>query len=420
MANWIRRGDISRPYLPASIKYTFAALKHPNYRLWFIGQMVSLVGTWMQTTAQGYLVFELTRSPAFLGYVSFANGIPIWLFTLYAGVISDRIPRRTLLIITQSVMMVLALILAVLVFTGAVQPWHIVLLALLLGIANSFDAPARQAFVVELVSREDLSNAIALNSTMFNAGTVVGPAMAGVVYALFGPAWCFTLNGLTFLAVLTALVLMKLEPAPALAQKTSAIAQLKDGFAYVRGNQTVSLIVANIAAVNLFGMSVFALIPAWAVTILGGDVTTNGLLLSARGLGALIGALMVAYLSRYNIKGRLWSIGSLTLPVALLIFALMRWLPLSLVLLVFLGWGFMLVANTSNALVQTHVPDGLRGRVMGIYTLTSFGAMPLGSLLIGEIADRFNEPIAFILSAVILFIAAMLIWIKAPGMRKLE
>lgn len=420
MANWIRRGDISRPYIPASVKYTFAALKHPNYRLWFIGQLVSLVGTWMQTTAQGYLVFELTQSPAFLGYVSFANGIPAWLFMLYAGVISDRVSRRTLLVIAQSVMMILALILAALVFTGTVQPWHIVLLALLLGIANSFDAPARQAFVVELVSREDLTNAIALNSTMFNAGTVVGPAVAGVVYALLGPAWCFTLNGLTFLAVIAALLLMKLGPTPAPTQKTSTINQLKDGFAYVRGNKTVTLIIANMAAVSLFGMSVVTLIPAWAVTILGGDVTTNGLLLSARGLGALIGALMVAYLSRYNVKGRLWAIGSLVLPIALAIFSLVHWLPLSLVLLVLLGWGFMLVANTSNALVQTQVPDELRGRVMGIYTLTFFGAMPLGSLMIGEIADRFSEPLALILSAVILFIAAILIWIKAPRIRKLE
>ncbi len=187
MANWIRRGDISRPYIPVSVKYTFAALKHPNYRLWFIGQLISLVGTWMQTTAQGYLVFELTQSPAFLGYVSFANGMPAWLFMLYAGVISDRMSRRTLLVIAQSVMMVLALILAALVFTGTVQPGTLCCWRCYLGIA--IPSMRRRASLCwwQLVSREDLTNAIALNSTMFNAGTVVGPAVAVVVYALLDP-----------------------------------------------------------------------------------------------------------------------------------------------------------------------------------------------------------------------------------------
>lgn len=420
MSNRINRGAVARPYIPLSVKNTFSALKHPNYRLWFIGQLVSLVGTWMQTTAQGYLVFELTRSPAFLGYVSFAAGMPAWIFTLYAGVISDRMSRRTLLVITQTVMMLLALILAALVFTGAVQPWHIVLLAMLLGIANAFDAPARQAFVVELVSREDMTNAIALNSTMFNAGTVVGPAVAGIVYALVGPAWCFTINGLTFLAVIAALLLMKLEPIAAPPPKTSALIQLKDGISFVRANKIVALLVANMSVASMFGMSMMTLIPAWAVTILKGDVTTNGMLLSARGLGALLGALMVASLSRHGLKGRLWTIGSVVMPVALLLFALLHWLPLSLLLLVLLGWSFMLVANTSNALVQTQVPDELRGRVMSIYTLTFFGAMPLGSLLIGELADRLTEPLALMISAAILFIVAALIWARAPDIRKLE
>jgi MFS family permease len=184
---------------------TFAALKHSNYRLWFQGQLVSLFGTWMQTTAQGFLVFELTHSPEYLGYVGFAAGIPTWLFTLYGGVIADRVPRRTLLTVTQTSMMVLAFILAGLVFSHLVQPWHILALAFLLGVANSFDAPARQAFVGEMVAREDLTNAIALNATMFHMATAVGPAVAGFTYALFGPGWCFTLNGLSFIAVIAAL-----------------------------------------------------------------------------------------------------------------------------------------------------------------------------------------------------------------------
>jgi len=177
-------------------KKTFAALKHRNYRLWFWGQMTSLFGTWMQTTAQGFLVYELTRSSAFLGYVGFASGIPSLLFTMYGGVVADRMSRRKLLIITQSVMMMLALILAMLAFLGVVQPWHILVLAFGLGLANAFDAPARLAFISEMVDREDLTNAVALNATMFNSAIVVGPAVAGIIYAASGPGWCFTINAL--------------------------------------------------------------------------------------------------------------------------------------------------------------------------------------------------------------------------------
>ena len=199
---------------PKSVRRTFIALKYPNYRLWFGGQLISLVGTWMQATAQGYLVYTLTGSAKWLGLVGFAAGVPSWLFTLYGGVIADRIPRRTLLLITQTVMMILAFILTGLVYWNIVQPWQIVLLAFLLGIANAFDAPARQSFVVELVDRPDLTNAIAINSTMFNLATVVGPAVAGLTYAAFGAAMCFAINGLSFLGVIIALLLMKLKSQP--------------------------------------------------------------------------------------------------------------------------------------------------------------------------------------------------------------
>ena len=177
-------------------RQTFAALKYPNYRLWFFGQLVSLAGTWMQSAALGYLIYQITRSPVYLGYVSFASGIPTWLFTLYGGVIADRVSRRALMIITQTSMMILAFILAALTFTAVVQPWHILLLAFLLGVAQAFDAPARQAFVLEMVEREDLTNAVALNATMFNLAVAVGPAVGGLTYAAFGHGWCFMLNGL--------------------------------------------------------------------------------------------------------------------------------------------------------------------------------------------------------------------------------
>jgi MFS family permease len=403
-----------------NVQDTFSALRHPNYRLWFIGQLVSLVGTWMQNTAQGYLVYELTKSPAYLGYVGFVSGLPSWIFTLYGGVIADRISRRTLLIITQSSMMALAFILAGLVFTGAVQPWHIVLLAGLLGIANAFDAPARQAFVVELVDRRDMINAIALNSTMFNAATVVGPSVAGITYALFGPAWCFTINGVTYIAVIIALALMHIQVPPLRQRTQSMLAEIKEGLAYVLHDRLTLIVTLSMGMVSLFGLSVVTLLPAWSVDVLRGDVTTNGMLLSARGAGALLGALMVASLGRMKVQGKLWTAGSFIMPITLLFFAGTRWLPLALFVLVLAGWGFMIQANTSNALVQSQVPDHLRGRVMGIYTLVFFGGMPLGALLAGGLADYLGEPLTLTLGAIALLVCSAVVWLVLPGLRRGE
>ncbi|NTW09631.1 MAG: MFS transporter, partial [Anaerolineaceae bacterium] len=250
---------------PKSVRRTFIALKYPNYRLWFGGQLVSLVGTWMQVTAQGYLVYTLTGSAKWLGLVGFAAGVPSWLFTLYGGVIADRIPRRTMLIITQLVMMVLAFILTSLVYWNVVEPWHIVVLAFLLGIANAFDAPARQSFVVELVDREDLTNAIAINSTMFNLATVVGPAVAGLTYAAFGAAMCFAINGLSFLGVIIALLLMKLKPQPIVMDKGSTMLQIKEGIQYVKVKPVVIVLMTGLFFVSVFGFGLMTLMPVWAV-----------------------------------------------------------------------------------------------------------------------------------------------------------
>lgn len=401
------------------LQRTFAALHSRNYRLWFAGQLVSLAGSWMQTTAQGYLIYELTKSPAFLGYVGFAAGLPAWVFTLYAGVIADRMSRRTLMLITQSSMMVLAFLLAALVFSGAVQPWHILLIAAGVGVANAFDAPARLAFVVELVERKDLTNAIALNATMFNLATIVGPALAGLVYAAVGPAWCFTINGLSFLAVIGALLLMRLAPFVVKPRHDSTLQQLKQGFRYTAAEPVIRALVANIGVFSLFGMSMLTLLPAWAVDVLGGDVRTNGLLLAFRGIGALAGALMIAYLGQRSKRGRIWTAGTIVLPLALAIFAVFPSLPVSLLLLLVIGWSFIVVANTSNALIQTTVPDDLRGRVLGIYTLVFFGAMPLGSLLIGHVAGWTNEPTAILVNVVALTLAAGFIWLRLPFMRRL-
>ena len=397
---------------------TFAALKHYNYRLWFIGQMVSLMGTWMQATAQGYLIYQITRSPNYLGLVGFMAGVPTLAFSLFGGWIADRISRRTLLVITQSAMMILAFILGALDFANIVKPWHILVLAFLLGVANAFDAPARISFVLELVEREDMNNTIALNSTMYNIATVVGPSVAGLTYAAFGAAWCFMINGLSFIAVIVALLLMhiKLEPQPV--HSSTAMAEIAEGVRYVLSNRLVLSLTVAVGMVNFFGFGFMNLLPAWATDVLHSGVTTNGLLISARGFGALVGALMLASLGSQKVRGKLWMLGSLIMPVALFIFAWVGWIPLSLGFLVIIGWSMMLVTNNNNSLIQTDIPDVLRGRVMGVYAMVMNGSYTIGELATGTFAQGFGAPATAIACAIIMFVFAVISWVYFPFIRK--
>jgi MFS family permease len=399
---------------------TFASFRHRNYRLWFVGQLVSLIGTWMQNTAQGYLIYTITGSAAYLGYVGFISGVPSWLFIMYGGLIADRMSRRTLLIITQSVMMVLAFILAGLVFLNIVQPWHILVLAFLLGVANAFDTPARQSLVVDLVEREDMTNAIAFNGTMFNAGLIIGPAIGAAVYALTGPAWCFTINGLSFIAVIIALAMMRIKPAPAPLRRGSAMEAIAEGFHYVRGNRLVLTLTLSTFVFNIVGFGPITLLPAWAVTILNGDVTTNGLLLSARGIGAVIGGLIIAAIASRGGRGKMWAASSILMPLIMVAFAISRDVPFSLVLMAFTGFTLVTVMNNSNAMVQALVPDELRGRVMGLYSLMFMGGGPLGALLVGVLADKTNEPFTFIVCAAGTLLFAVVIWFFRPEVRRME
>jgi MFS family permease len=402
------------------LRQTFTALKYPNFRLWFLGQVVSLFGTWMQNTAQGFLIYELTRSPAYLGYVGFANGLPSWLFMLAGGVAADRISRRNLMVITQSSMMGLAFILAGLTFSGTVQPWHVLVLALGLGISNAFDAPARLALVPELVDRQDLTNAIALNGTTFNLATIIGPAAGGVVYALFGPGWCFTINGITFLAVIAALLLMKMPPRPALVRRISPVTQIQEGLRFVINHRTVLALISLVGAVGMFGISFIVLLPAWAVEVLNGDATTTGILRSAQGVGALLAALWIASLGRFNYRGKLMTYGTFFFPAMLFSLSFVRDLPLSLLLIGGVGLAVVLINNLDNSLVQDSVPDELRGRVMSIFSLTFFGTMPVGSFLLGLLAEKYNEMIALRIGSLGMFLCASLVWLLAPKVRKLE
>lgn len=409
-----------RQALTGRLAQTFSSLRYHNFRLWFAGQLVSLIGTWTQGAAQGYLIYELTGSPAFLGLVSFASGAPSWLFTLFAGAIADRLPRRTVMIWVQTAMAIFAGLMAALVFLGEIQAWHILVLAVLSGTANAFDAPVRQSFVVELVERKDLSNAIALNAIMFNSAVVLGPALGGVIYAAFGPGWCFTINAVSFLAVIVALVLMRLAPVVPRAAHSAMLAEVGAGLRYVLRDRTLRTLMLGATAASTFGFGVMPLMPAWAVNILGGDVTTNGLLLSARGVGSVAGALLMASLSHRDIKGRVWLNGALITPLALLLFSQMRLLPASLAMLVVVGAGQMIFLNTTNALVQEHITDDMRGRVMGLYSLVLFGSMPLGSLISGSMAEWLGEPAAVAAGGIALLFYALLIRRTSGHMRALK
>ncbi|OGV22823.1 MAG: MFS transporter [Ignavibacteria bacterium RIFOXYA2_FULL_37_17] len=409
--------SLEKPKL--SWQATFAALKHRNYRLWFFGQIISLFGSWMQMTAQGFFIFELTHSPAFLGYVGFANGIPTWLFMVYGGVMADRFSRRNIMMVTQTVMMLLAFILAALTFTNIVEPWHILLLTFGLGIANAFDAPARQAFVNELVPREDLLNAIALNSMMFHSAAAIGPAVAGIIYAVFGPAWCFTINGITFLAVIYNLYIMKFQPAPKRIVNKSAFKELLDGLQYLKTQKMILLIMLVVSFSTFFGLSLATLFPAWAVNILHGDAATNGFLQTARGIGAVICSLLIASLSRYIVRGKILTTGLISLPILMILFSLNSSFIISSLILIGVGAAIIAINNLSNGLTQTLVSEEFRGRVMGVYSFSFFGFMPLGALWIGMLAEHFSSPIAILINSVILFIFVGVVWFYTPKLRKI-
>jgi MFS family permease len=412
-----------------TLRETFSALQYRNYRLWFYGQLVSLIGTWMQTTAQQYLIYDLSNSTALLGLVTFISGVPSILFSAFGGVIADRISRRTLMLITQTVMLLLAFILAVLVFTHTVQIWHIIVLAALLGIANAFDAPARQSFPSDLVEdQRDLTNAIALNATMFNMAVVFGPAVSGMVYFLFGPAWCFTINGFSFIAVIIALLLMKIKITERKTVRVNMFKEIGDGIRFITSKPDILWLILFVGVVSFLGFGFISQSPAWAKGVLLGDERINGWMLTMRGIGSLFGALLVAALGRRRVQGRLWATGSIILPVCMILFAFIPWLPLknsmmiltTMVMLVLIGVGLMLVTNTTNAMVQTRTPEHLRGRVMGLYVVVFQGGMPIGSLLVGGLAAVIGLPQAILIGAVLMAIFVIGIWLFRGEVRKLE
>lgn len=391
---------------------TFAALRYRNFRLFFAGQLVSLIGTWMQNTAQGWLIYQLTGSKAMLGAVSAVGSFPMLLLSGWGGSLADRHSKRTVVFYTQTSMMLLAFVFAALVASGRIQPWHILALAALGGAAMAFDMPARQAFMVEMTSREHLMNAVSLNSSLVNGARVVGPAVAGFLMARFGMATCFFVNGLSFIAVIAGLLMMRLPPFVRPEGASSTGRHMIEGFTYVAQHRRVRTLLLLFGIVGIFGWSYSVLMPAYARDLLHVEEGGYSALLSANGLGALLGALTVATFGS-RVRPRSLIFGGLgVFSIMLILLAIVRSYPLVLACLVVGGWGLLLYFATTNTLVQTSVSDEMRGRVMGVWALVFGGMMPLGGLYSGFMSDAAGIPWAIASGAIICAIAGLVTWLR--------
>ena len=398
---------------------TFVALRHRNFRLFWFGQLISLTGTWMQTIGQAWLVLELTHSAWLLGVVGALQFLPVMLFSLFGGVLADRLPKRKVLLFTQSFAMLQATILWILVATGHVQIWEVLVLASLLGLTNSIDMPTRQAFVVEMAGREDLPNAIALNSSLFNMARVIGPGLGGLIIALLGVAPLFLLNAISFIAVIIGLALIRMNELYALAKrstskgkasKQSTLQSLREGLAYVARTPSVLLVIAVIGVISLFGINFNVVLPLFATDVLHSGAMGFGFLSAAFGLGSLFSALWLAWGNRRPSIQHLLT-GAMAFCVLEIFFALSHLYVLSLVLIAAVGFAQIVFSATANTTLQTVTPDYLRGRVMSVYMVVFAGSVPLGNLFTGGMAHLYGAPIALLIGACLSLIAAIAGWI---------
>ncbi len=379
---------------------TFAALEHRNYLLFFIGMLVSAAGTWMQIVAQGWLVYEISRSEWILGIVAFASAIPAIVASPWGGVLVDRVSKRSILLVTQIASMILAFVLAAIVLTDIVQVWHVIALAALTGLVNSIDAPARQALTPDLVkNRDDLPNAIALNAMVFNGARVIGPAFGGILLVTVGPGWCFFFNGVSFLAVIISLLMMDFPPIERVQNQPSPLSQLKSGAAYVRQDRAILGIMVLSTALCLFGVSFITVLPAYVDKVLRANESAYANLTAAQGVGAVLGAILLATYANQVRRGWVVTAATIYFPLALiaLAFTTNYWIAMGLMFI--LGIGFISQFNQLNVLLQLHVDNAMRGRVMSLYTLTFFGVSPFGNLLIGFWSETWGITSAIALSA---------------------
>ncbi len=388
-------------------RHTFRALRHRNYRLFFWGQLVSLIGTWMQQTAMMWFVYQITNSKLMLGVVAAMGSAPMMLSSIWGGSLADRYPKRSILVTTQTAQMICAFLLAVGRWAGFATPSFIIVIAALNGLAMGFDMPARQAFTVEMTSREDLLNAISLNSSIVNGARIVGPSVAGLLIGAFGVAMCFFLNGLTFIAVIAGLLMMRLPSFQRPAHAVSAGEHAWNGIVYSIKHQRVRTILLLFLAVGVFGWSYTVLMPAFARDVLNRGANGYGILMSASGTGAFIGALVGATYGHLFTPRRLALGGVWLFSIALFALSLSRNFYVAMAFLFVAGFGMLLFFSTSNTALQTIVPDEMRGRVMGVWSLV-FGAMiPLGSLEAGAVAHWLGTPFALGLGAIICAASAL-------------
>ena len=393
------------------------ALRYRNFRLFMSGQMISLIGTWMQTVAQSWLVYRLTGQATMLGFVAFAGQFPVFILATVGGMTADRVRPHTLVIITQSTSMGLTLILALLTLTGHVHLWHIVTTSLLLGVVNAFDIPARQVFVAQTVERPDLMNAIALNSSMFNGARIIGPAVAGLLVASVGEGWCFLINSVSYLAVLAGLLAMRLDAAHT-RQAPAGDNSILEGFRFIVGAKPVRDLLLLLGLLSLMGMPYSVLMPIFADQILHGGAKALGLLMGTAGVGALVGALSLALRRSPKGLGR-WIAGSaMGFGAALIAFALSRRFPISVLLMLPVGFTLMVETASSNTLIQMMIPDALRGRVMSVYSMMFMGMAPIGALIGGTLAHQLGAPLTVALGGGGCLAAGLIFALRLPRWRQ--
>jgi len=397
---------------------TFRSLPHRNFQLFLSGQMISLIGTWMQTVAQSWLVYRLTGSSLLLGTVGFASQIPIFVFAPLGGLVADRWNRQKVVIGTQTASMILAFILAALTLTHRVTVGEIVLLAAMLGVVNAVDIPVRQAFLIEMVTRDDLMNAIALNSSMFNGARIVGPAIAGILVAAIGEGWCFFANAVSYIAVIIGLFLMRIKNPNELENNDSALENLVEGFRFAHGNAPIFALLLLVGLASFVGMPFSVLMPIFADHILHGGPQALGWLMGATGIGALFGALTLA--ARTGVRGlaRWVAVSAGAFGASLVIFGYSRWYWVSLLVLVPTGYAMMLQLACTNTLVQAMSPDRLRGRLMALYTMMMAGMAPFGALFAGAFANRWGAPFTVALGGAGCMVGACVFWAYWPHLRE--
>ena len=401
------------------IKQILRAFKYRNYRLFFVGQGISLIGTWMQQIALGWLVYRLTDSAFLLGVVSFSSQIPTFLLASFAGVLADRYNKHKIIIITQIMAMVQASILAVLTLTVNVEIWHVISLAVLVGVINAFDMPTRQTFIIDLVEdKKDLPNAIALNSSMFNAARLIGPTVAGILISLYGEGICFLINAISYIAVISALLSMKIKSSKHEVKKEKVLKGLKEGIKYAYNFVPIRILLILIGIANLAGMPYTVLMPVFAKDILHGNANTLGYLLGAVGIGAFIGAIYLASRKTVMGLGKWISIAGGIFSIGLILFSFSTSLLFSLPLMVLAGFGMMMTMASSNTLIHTIVDDDKRGRIMSLYVMAFMGTAPFGSLIAGALANKIGAPYTILLSGITCLISTIWFAKQLPKLRK--